>query len=100
MMKSIAVFLALAGYQCVFGQTDTNIVAVGDWSEPVSDPAGYTLRGRLLVYDAEYYSTAKMWGYARVYLELQHTQPRKGDSTVVYRLRSNGEIYPLMQTRT
>ena len=29
-----------------------------------------------------------------------YTHPKKGDSTVVYRLRSNGEIYSLIQTRT
>ena len=28
------------------------------------------------------------------------THPKKGNSTVVYRLRSNGEIYPLIQTNT
>ena len=27
-----------------------------------------------------------------------YTHPKKGNSTVVYRLRSNGEIYPLIQT--
>ncbi|HTS17829.1 MAG TPA: hypothetical protein VMP11_09670 [Verrucomicrobiae bacterium] len=71
-MKSVVLFLLLAGPPCAFAQTDTNLIAVGDWSEPVSDPAGYTLRGRLLIYDAEYYSRTKMWGHARVYLELQH----------------------------
>ena len=71
-MKSIVLFLLLAGSPWAFGQTDTNVVAVGNWSEPVTDSGGYTLRGRLLVYDAEYYSADKMWGYARIYLELQH----------------------------
>ena len=28
------------------------------------------------------------------------THPRKGDSLVVFRLRDNGEIYPLIQART
>jgi hypothetical protein len=71
-MKTIVLFLLLACSQCCFGQTDTNVVAIGDWSEPVSDHAGYTLRGRLLIYDAEFYSRIKMWGHARIYLELQH----------------------------
>jgi len=29
---------------------------------------------------------------------ITYTHPKKGNSTVVYRLRSNGEIYPLIQT--
>jgi len=29
-----------------------------------------------------------------------YTHPKKGNSTVVYRLRSNGEIYLLIQTNT
>lgn len=70
-MKTIVLFLLLAGYQCAFGQTDTNVVAIGNWSEPVTDEDGYTLRGRLLIYDAEYISRSKMWGHARIYLELQ-----------------------------
>ena len=31
---------------------------------------------------------------------VMYTHTKKGDSTVVYRLRSNGEIYSLIQTRT
>lgn len=29
-----------------------------------------------------------------------YTHPRKGDSTTVYRLRDNGDIYPLIQFHT
>jgi hypothetical protein len=71
-MKTIALFLRLACLQCGFGQTDTNLIAVGDWSEAVSggpDPAAQVLRGRLLVYDERSPSAAN---HARVYLELQH----------------------------
>ena len=32
-------------------QTDTNLIATGDWSEAVSDSPWPALRGRLLVYD-------------------------------------------------
>lgn len=68
-MKTIALFLRLASLQCCFGQTDTNVIAVGGWSEAVSDSDGHTLRGRLLVYDEHTRSAAN---HARVYLELQH----------------------------
>jgi len=63
-MKTIVLFLLLAPIQCCFGQTDTNVIATGDWSEVVNG-----LRGRLLVYDDQGSSAAN---HARVYLELQH----------------------------
>src|ERR1035441_3074248 len=67
-MKTVVVFfLLLASFQCCFGQTDTNVIAVGDWSATVPDKDGHLLRGRLLVYDEQ---TAH--NHARIYLELQH----------------------------
>jgi hypothetical protein len=53
------------------GQTDTNLLAAGDWSEPVSDVI-WPLRGRLLLCDAPARGNDLMWPEARVYLELQH----------------------------
>jgi hypothetical protein len=66
-MKAIALFLLLPSVGCGFRQTDTNVIAVGAWSEPVSDSDGRTLRGRLLVYDEQ-----SAPNHARIYLELQH----------------------------
>jgi len=66
-MKIIALFLPLLSLQCCLGQTDTNVIATGNWSEAVSDSDGHILRGRLLVYDEQ---TAPY--HARIYLELQH----------------------------
>jgi len=60
--------LLAAGPRCCFGQTDTNLLATGDWSEAVSSD-GHALRGRLLVYDENSRSAAN---HARIYLELQH----------------------------
>jgi hypothetical protein len=68
-MKTIALFLLLPCLPCCFGQTDTNLIATGAWSEAVSDSPWPALRGRLLVYDERSPSAA---GHARVYLELQH----------------------------
>ena len=68
-MKAFALFLLFACLPCCFGQTDTNLLATGDWSETVTDGGGHALRGRLLVYDDRSPSAA---GHARVYLELQH----------------------------
>jgi hypothetical protein len=50
-------------------QTDAGLLGAGDWSEPVNDGDGHTLRGRLLVYDENAPSAAN---HARVYLELEH----------------------------
>jgi hypothetical protein len=73
-MKTIALFLLLASFQCCIGQTDTNLIATGGWSAIVSDDAGYALRGRLIVYDAEGKNQWGKWGCARVYVELQHVR--------------------------
>jgi hypothetical protein len=66
-MKTIALFVLLVSFRCCLGQTDTNVIATGDWSEVVRDNGGYALRGRLLLYDEQ---TAPY--HARIYLELQH----------------------------
>ena len=68
-MKTVALFLLLASLPCWFGQTDTNLLATGDWSEAVNDGPDCALRGRLLVYDERSPSAAN---HARVYLELQN----------------------------
>jgi len=72
-MKTIALFIVLSSLQCCLGQTDTNLLAAGDWSETVHDATQYgwgswhpALRGRLLVQN----DTKE--NRARVYLELQH----------------------------
>ena len=65
--KAAISFVLLLACRCCFGQTDTNLIATGDWSTTVSDNDGYMLRGRLLVYDEH---TAPY--HARIYLELQH----------------------------
>src|SRR5438105_3548280 len=69
-MKVLCCLLALlmCSHWCL-AQTDGGVVGVGDWSEPVRDDDGHTLRGRLLVYDDQAPSAAN---HARVYLELEH----------------------------
>ncbi len=69
--------LVLVSCQSVLGQSDTNLVAIGDWSTPVADSDGYTLRGRLLVARPLPPTTvgrnrARFVPNARVYLELEH----------------------------
>jgi hypothetical protein len=67
-MKTVVILLMAAAFQCL-GQTDTNLIATGDWSPIVSDSRGHSLRGRLLVYDDSGPSAAN---HARIYLELHH----------------------------
>src|SRR3954469_4143543 len=58
---------------CFAGQPEAGggaaVVGVGDWSEPVSDGDGHTLRGRLVVGDDRPPSGHAAGGHARVYLE-------------------------------
>jgi len=66
-MKIIVTFLMIVAECCCYAQTDTNLIAAGDWSEPVND-AGVAIRGRLLVYDDQ---AVNAFNLARIYLELQ-----------------------------
>jgi len=76
-MKTLSLFLAplltlvLCSHWCFAAQPDAGdggIIGVGEWSEPVSDADGQTMRGRLLVCN----DRAAASGHARVYLELEH----------------------------
>lgn len=93
-MKSIFSLLLLVTCQFCPGQTDTNVIAVGDWSAAVSDGkelrftntsgkevrySGPALRGRLLIYDDRDQSANN---HARVYLELQHIYTTGWDQPV------------------
>jgi hypothetical protein len=68
-MKPCIALVLLIATGC-FGQTDSNILATGDWSKPVKDEngVGSTLRGRLLLYDDQVQSAAN---HARIYVEIQ-----------------------------
>jgi hypothetical protein len=70
-LKKISIsFLLLLTCRCCFGQTDTNLIAAGDWSALVRDDQSEPfLRGRLLVYDAVQGKSGA--DHARIYLELQ-----------------------------
>lgn len=49
-LKKISIsFLLLLLCQCCFAAEDTNIIAAGDWSEPVVSSHSNTLHGRLLL---------------------------------------------------
>lgn len=82
-MAGVAALL-LAACQSSFGQTDTNVIAIGEWSAPVTITNGlWPLRGRLLVYDAEK-GNENGWPHGRIYLELQNVQPVGGPPLEFY----------------
>jgi hypothetical protein len=86
-MKTITLLLLLVVCQFSFGQTDTNVIAIGDWSVPVIS-GYYPLRGRLLIYKPEpQNSMAKkvgLWNGARVYVELQVIGNALNDPTEIF----------------
>jgi len=77
--------LELTGLTADRGRS-TNLLAVGDWSKPVKDRAGYSLRGRLLVFDTPHYGgqSKEWWGNAPVYVELENLSPRTDQALAVY----------------
>ncbi len=66
-MRTIGLLLLIISIEYCHAQTDTNLLAAGEWSDTVSDSEGRALRGRLLVYDEQ-----NPPDHARIYLELQH----------------------------
>jgi hypothetical protein len=72
-MKGFIYFSLFVFYQCCFGIEDTNVIALGDWSEPVGSMYGLQIRGRLLMCEyPEPLHTGPHGGYdTGVYLELQ-----------------------------
>ena len=86
-MKTITSLLLFSVCQLSFGQTDTNIMAIGDWSAPVTNDF-WRLRGRLLVFDAEK-GKEDTRPHLRVYFELQNSVPARGRPLEFYFDRGN-----------
>src|ERR1039457_6443987 len=91
---SLVAIALVAAFQVSLGQTDTNIVAVGDWSAPRTDNfrgGNWAIQGRLLVYaerapDTNYVVNLKgdAGTQARVFLELQDVSPAESPPVEVY----------------
>src|SRR5262249_45820356 len=78
----------------------TNLLGVGEWSQPVTDSAGYTLRGRLLLFQQSHSMETfpnspptEYWRSPPVYLELQNLSPRKAKSLGVYFALQDGLVF-------
>jgi hypothetical protein len=68
-MRIIVLIPLLLIGQCCLGVEDTNVIALGDWSDPVGNKYGVQIRGRLLMCE---------------YPEPLHTGPHGGYDTGVY----------------
>ena len=77
-MKSITLLILFTAHACRVAAGDTNVLATGDWSKPVSDFLGYELRGRLLLCDSPKDKVTA------VYLELQECSDNWGGIIDVY----------------
>ncbi|MCX6923196.1 MAG: hypothetical protein NT154_08305 [Verrucomicrobia bacterium] len=84
-MKLVAFLLLLSCFYRCCAETDTNVIAAGEWSTPVVSDTGWpaTLRGRLLLYEGRCWTNSVVsgkavpsWEHVRVYLELQHVENR------------------------
>ncbi len=66
---------------------DTNLIATGSWSEPVSDGHGNTLRGRLLVYWGTHTTGPRgrdVWSSSPVWMEIQDVTATNQHPTRIY----------------
>ena len=87
-MRVVAFLVLLASSACAFA-ADTNLLAVGDWSAPVTSEGigpdrGGTLRGRLLLAESPKPSAPRNWHDSAVYLELQECGESWGGVIDVY----------------
>ena len=69
-MKIITLIILFAACQ-MLAADDTNLVAAGDWSQPVATQYGPAIRGRLLICDTPNHASSDPKPDTAVYLELQ-----------------------------
>jgi hypothetical protein len=81
-MKTVSLLLLLAASQLSFGQNATNVIAIGDWSAPVTH-IFWSLRGRLLIYGAAE-GQEHNWPHGRIYMELQNVRLAGGPPLEFY----------------
>jgi hypothetical protein len=71
-MKRITLLLFLAVCQFCFADGETNIIAMSDWSKPVSNTDGHSLRARMIVAHGRSAAFAGPWPETQFYLEFQN----------------------------
>jgi hypothetical protein len=80
---AVAAFLALGSFCCP-AASDTNVLALGAWSEPVANEYGYRLRGRLAVCEYPDHRGPTNHVDLAVYVDLQEYSDSIGGGLHVY----------------
>jgi hypothetical protein len=86
-MKTITLILLLSISQAL-AIDDTNLVAAGEWSQPVTTQFGPAIRGRLLICDTPDHASSLARTDTAVYLELQEFSHAVRSARVYYGLDS------------
>lgn len=82
-MKLILLLLFFSVPLSALAMDDTNILAAGNWSAPVSNRDGFAIRARLLICQAPWRGTTQTTDIA-VYVDLQEYSSFVGDGLEVY----------------
>ena len=82
-MKVFILFLLTVMLKDCLAATDTNILALGEWSQPVKDYSGFAIRGRLLMCQSLKHRGSSGQDVA-VYLELQEYSNSYGRPVSVF----------------
>ena len=83
-MRVILFLLSLAASQFCFAGGDTNIIAMSDWSKPVSTIYGHTLRARMIIAQEHSPAHTGRWPETEFYLEIQNVSSAIGSPTRFY----------------
>lgn len=83
-MKGIASLLFLAACQFSYAGEDTNIVAMSDWSKPVSAANGATIRARMIISQVNSPAHAGPQKETAFYLEFQNVTGAVGSPLQFY----------------
>ena len=84
-MRTItSLFLLLATCQFSFASDDTNIIAMSDWSNPVSTSGGHRIRGRMIAAYGRGAAFVGPWPETQVFMEFQNVSGAIGRPTQFY----------------
>ncbi|HEY6184545.1 MAG TPA: hypothetical protein VIW67_20035, partial [Terriglobales bacterium] len=83
-MKIIAALLFISANAPCFASNDTNIIAISDWSKPVGNFDGHTLRVRMIVTYGRGAAFSGPWAETQFYLEFENVSGAIGSPTQFY----------------
>ncbi len=89
-MKAITLFVLLTMSRFCFAGGDSNVIAVSDWSKPVSSANGQSLRGRMFIAQEHSPANSGPWPETELYLELKNVTGAVGPPMQIYFDPGNG----------